>query len=375
MIYFDNGATTLPKPWKVVKQMAWALSACGNPGRGGHRQAMAAAEAIYACRCMAAKMFGAKPEQVTFTSSATHGINIALHTLIAPGDRVVTSGFEHNAVTRTLTALEAKIVPASTAMFDAEQTYREFCQALEEKTKAVVVNHVSNVFGSVQPLPEIADLCRRKGIPLVVDAAQSAGVLPLDLQRLGEAFIAMPGHKGLYGPQGTGILLSCVQPKPLLYGGTGSQSALPLMPDFLPDRLEAGTLNVPGILGLQAGLEFVQQATPEHIRSHEQRLAKRMAQGLGQIPGVRVFGDGQTQQVGVLSFVVKDRDGEEVAQALAEREIAVRAGLHCAPLAHRSAGTDQTGTVRVSFSAFNTLEEVERFLRCLRDICRGTGEM
>ncbi|MBP3588522.1 MAG: aminotransferase class V-fold PLP-dependent enzyme, partial [Clostridia bacterium] len=233
----------------------------------------------------------------------------------------------------------------------------------------VICSHVSNVFGFVQPLEEIASLCRQRGVPLIVDASQSAGVIPLDMEKLGAAFIAMPGHKGLYGPQGTGVLLcgEGVAAEPLLFGGTGSLSAVQEMPEFLPDRLEAGTHNVPGIAGLLAGVRYVRERGEARICRRERELALLAAELLRELPGVRVYAErGLRNQTGVLSFAVDGMDVGAVGAALAEQEIALRTGLHCAPLAHRSAGTWETGTVRLSFSDFNTAEEVFRLQEALK---------
>ena len=224
--------------------------------------------------------------------------------------------------------------------------------------------HVSNVYGNVLPVSAVAALCRERGVPLVIDASQSAGTLPVSLRGTGAAFIAMPGHKGLYGPQGTGLLLCGAAGEPLLPGGAGSNSLNQSMPDFLPDRHEAGTHNVCGIGGLLAGLRFVRERRPEELLARECALTALAARGLRQLPGVEVFtGPGQS---GVLSFRCRDLDCEEAAACLAEAGIAVRAGLHCAPMAHRSGGTLETGTVRVSFSAFNTSAEVRQFLQVCR---------
>ena len=279
------------------------------------------------------------------TANCTHGLNIAINTLVKPGSRVVISGFEHNAVTRPLHARKAQIAVAGRKLFCWEDTLESFENSLKKGADAVVFTHVSNVFGYILPVYELADMCRRYSVPFVIDAAQSAGMLPIDLQKLGADFIAMPGHKGLLGPQGTGLLLCAREPIPLLQGGTGSLSALQEMPDFLPDSLEAGTLNVPGIAGLSAGIAYVLEQSPQRILERESREARRCADALKKL-GFRVF-QGENQS-GTVSFV-PNMDCEEAARLLAEQGIGVRAGLHCAPLAHESAGTLDTGTVRISF--------------------------
>ena len=365
MIYFDAAATSMPKPPAVYTRALVAMRAFASPGRGGHRAAMRAAEAVYACREAAGALFDAEPERVVFTMNATHGLNIAIKTLLRAGDEAVISGFEHNAVTRPLHKLGVRTVVAGRKLFDPEDTLRAFDRAITEKTRAVICTHVSNVFGYILPVEKIAALCRECGVPLILDASQSAGVLPVHLRELGAAFIAMPGHKGLYGPQGTGILLCGRMPESLLEGGTGSLSELPQMPGFLPDAAEAGTQNVTGIYALSAGLEFIRQRGEKSILEHEVRLRRRLSQALREFPGAEIY-EG-APQTGVLSVNFRGEDCERASQRLAEHGIAVRAGLHCAPLAHESAGTLQTGTVRFSFSAFNTERQVARAAAVLKN--------
>ena len=345
MIYLDNGATSFHKPVQVRRAMLDAMIRCANPGRGGYRAAMEAANEVFRCRETAGRMFGCTPEQVVFTSNCTHGLNIAIRTLVKPGTNVVISGFEHNAVTRTLYGLGAVVHTAGRKLFDWDDILRQFDAALNTRPDAAVFTHVSNVFGYILPVAEMAGMCRARGIPFVVDAAQSAGCLPVSLEALGADFIAMPGHKGLLGPQGTGLLLCGREPEPLLTGGTGSESVRQEMPEFTPDRAEAGTLNVPGIAGLRAGMEYVEQVGTDRILSRECQCARRCAEELEKL-GMQVFYG--AHQAGTVSFR-PGMDCEAAAQILSRREIAVRAGLHCAPLAHESAGTLETGTVRVSF--------------------------
>ena len=358
MIYLDHGATSFPKLPQVRQAVAWALQNCSNPGRGGYSAAMEGAKQIFSCRSRAAKLFECGEDQVVLTGNCTHGLNIAIHTLVKPGDRVVISGFEHNAVTRPLHAREARITVAGRKLFDWEDTLEEFSRSLFGAA-AAVFTQVSNVFGYILPVEEMAALCREKGVPFIVDAAQAAGSLPVSMKKLGAHFIAMPGHKGLLGPQGTGILLCGDGAQPLLYGGTGSDSIRQDMPEDLPERLEAGTVNVPGIAGLSAGLEYLLRTGVENIGRRERRQAKRCAEGLRKL-GFRVFSG--ARQGGVVSFV-PGMDCEEAAALLADRGFALRAGLHCAPLAHESAGTLQTGTVRVSFGYDACDRMTDLFLR------------
>ncbi len=345
VIYLDNGATSFPKPPEVARAMAGALSRCANPGRGDYPAAMEAAREVYRCRSLAGELFDCPPEAVVFTGSCTQGLNMAIRTLVRPGARVAVSGFEHNAVTRPLHALGAELVVAGRRLFDWEDTLTRFRDALRSGVDAAVFTHMSNVFGYILPVEEMADMCREFKVPFVVDAAQSAGTLPVRLGRWGADFIAMPGHKGLLGPQGTGLLLCGRLPEPLFQGGTGSESKRPDMPDFLPDRGEAGTLNVPGICGLAEGLRTVSRLGLDTIHRREAEQAALCAQGLEKL-GLRPFFG--PHQGGTVSFL-PDGDCEAAAETLAGHGIAVRAGLHCAPLAHESAGTLETGTVRVSF--------------------------
>ena len=345
MTYLDHGATSFHKPDGVYWAMGCALENCANPGRGGYQAAMTAAKTVLRCREQAAKLFHCQPEQVVMTANCTHGLNIAINTLVKPGSRVVISGFEHNAVTRPLYARGAKIKVAGRKLFNWEDTLNTFEEALQKGADVAVFTHVSNVFGYILPVEEMAALCKQYGVPFVIDAAQSAGMLHVDMENLGADFIAMPGHKGLLGPQGTGLLLCGREPIPLLQGGTGSMSAAQQMPDFLPDVGEAGTLNVPGIAGLSAGIAYVKQQGIDRIFAREQQQARRCGNALEKL-GYRVF-HGE-HQGGTVSFV-PDMDCEEFAGRLGEKGIAVRAGLHCAPLAHESAGTLESGTVRVSF--------------------------
>ena len=364
MIYLDNGATSFHKPPCVGEAMIRAMQSCANPGRGGYKAAMNAARQVYACRETASKFFSCQPEQVVFTSNCTHGLNIAISTLVQPGDPVVISGFEHNAVTRPLHTIGAKITVAGRQLFDWADTLQAWEKALKTGPKAAVFTHVSNVFGYILPVEEMAALCRRYGVPFVIDAAQSAGVLSIDFEQLGAEYIAMPGHKGLLGPQGTGILLCGSLPKPLLSGGTGSNSMDAQMPDFLPDRAEAGTVNVPGIAGLDVGMRYVNRMGLDTISRRAQKQAKTCGEGLRAL-GFQVFiGE---HQAGTVSFL-PGMDCEDAASRLAERGISVRSGLHCAPLAHESAGTLATGTVRLSFGHDAAPFQTRAFLQAVKEL-------
>ena len=361
MIYLDSGATSLVKPAAVYKAVSQAMQTCGNPGRGGHRAAMAATQTVYNCRETAAELFDCQPEQVVFTSNCTHGLNIAINSLVKPGSRVVVSGFEHNAVTRPLHSLQARLQVAGRKLFDPEDTLWAFQRELDRGVDAAVFTHVSNVFGYILPIQTMAAMCRQRGIPFIIDAAQSAGSIPISLNALGADFIAMPGHKGLLGPQGTGILLCSRIPEPLMAGGTGSESIRQSMPDDLPERAEAGTLNVPGIAGLNAGLRYLKDVGVERLGGKEQVAAQECADMLRRL-GFQVYSG--PNQGGVVSFVPRC-DGEEAAEKLAGQGIALRAGLHCAPLAHESAGTLETGTVRVSFGIDACPQQIQALRRAI----------
>lgn len=371
MIYLDNAATTLRKPPEVAKAVLQAMRECANPGRGGYRAAAKAEGRVFETRRLAGELFGCRPERVCFTSNATEGLNVALRSLLRPGSRVVISGLEHNAVTRTLRAIGTETEVVTAPLFDPDAWYEGFRTALERRPEAVVCTQVSNVFGCVLPMDRIAALCAAREIPLVVDASQSAGILPVRLDAWRAAFIAMPGHKGLLGPQGTGLLLCGAEPAPLRFGGTGSQSLLQTMPESLPDRLEAGTLNVPGICGLGEGLRWLLRQKPGKLLGTEREQIRRIAGGLRTL-GVEVFaGENQT---GVLSMRIPGMDPELAALRFAEAGIALRGGLHCAPLAHRTAGTLPEGTVRLSLSPLTKQWETERFLETAgRLLSRETG--
>ena len=374
MIYLDNAATTLRKPKSVCAAMQNAVINMASPGRGGHFAAQRAADTVFACREKAAQMFGMKnPEHVVFTFNATHGLNIAIKSLVCPGDTVLITGYEHNAVVRPLCSINGvKIRIAKSPLFRPDIMLDEMEKCMTNDVDVVICTHVSNVFGYVIPISKIAKLCKERNKPLIVDASQSAGCLPIRMEEWGAQFIAMPGHKGLYGPQGTGLLLCANdQVQPLLEGGTGGASAQLSMPEYLPDRLEAGTHNVPGIAGLLEGLCYLENADINYIAEAERKLALMTKKYLSDIPGIEVFSiPNLRNQTGVLSFRAEQMDCEQIAALLGEAGIAVRAGLHCAPLAHRTAGTFESGTVRISFSPFNHPGEVHCLIRELRKIIK-----
>lgn len=374
MIYLDSAATTLIKPVSVENAVVNALRTMSSPGRGGYESAVHAAETVFACRSEAAALFNVDDvEKVVFTSNATHGLNIAISSLIKDGSRVLVSGFEHNSVTRPLHAANARITVAGRKLFDREAVVEDIKRHIPD-SDLVVCTYVSNVFGFILPIYEIAEECVHSGVPLIVDASQAAGILELDFARLHAAFAAMPGHKGLMGPQGTGILLCGEAGMPLLHGGSGSDSLLQLMPEYLPDRLEAGTHNVCGIAGLCAGIKYVRAVGTNNIAAKEKRLLNIAARELADDRYTELFTGAEGTQTGVLSIRSRVADCETIAEALYSRGICVRSGLHCAPTAHESAGTLKTGTVRLSFSPFVTEEQVRAACGEIKEINAGLAE-
>lgn len=359
MIYLDCAATSLQKPRTVVAASCWAMDHFASPGRGSHRPAMRAADCVLDCRMLIAEYFNVDdPSKVIFTFNATHALNIAIDSLVSAGDKVVVSGYEHNAVWRPLVAKGADICIARSPLFDPEASIEAYRKALPG-AKCAVCCHVSNVFGFIQPLAEIAALCHEYNVPLIVDASQSAGIIPIDFAELDAAFIAMPGHKGLMGPQGTGVLLCNSETRPILFGGTGSNSQSAEMPDFLPDQLEAGTHNVTGIAGLSAGVRYLLSMPKDSVLSHEQALRECFVRRIKDLEGITIYtSEDRSCQSGVLSAVTNNIPCEIFAEKLGNMGICVRAGLHCAPMAHESAGTAGSGTIRFSFSPFNTCREI-----------------
>lgn len=368
MIYLDNAATTLIKPVSVERAVVRAMRSMASPGRGSHSPAMLAAETVYNCRIAAAALFNAPdPENIVFTMNATHGLNIAIKSFAKAGTRVVVSGFEHNSVTRPLYNIGADIVTAGVKLFDPENTLEAFDGALKNAELAVCT-HVSNAFGYILPIYEIAQLCKKHSVPLIVDASQSAGIIDLDFQKLSAKFVAMPGHKGLFGPQGTGILICGELGKPLMCGGSGSDSIPQSMPEYLPDRLEAGTHNVCGIAGLLEGIRYVQSMGTAAIYKHDHELMELMRDTLAADKTIEIFSGADMTQAGVLSIRSSAMDCESISDKLNAHGICVRSGMHCAPFAHRSAGTMDTGTVRFSFSPFTSVNEIVIVCRTLQEI-------
>ncbi len=357
MIYLDNAATTFPKPECVVNAVTEFMQSCGgNPGRGGHSLARKSAEKIYECReAMANFIKASSPEEIIFTKNTSEAINLAIKGSVKPGDEIILSSMEHNSVLRSAVNTEKAGITVKIARADSSGLVKpeNIIPLISDKTRLICIIHASNVCGTVNPVKEICSVARSKGILTLVDAAQSAGILDVDASF--SDMIAFAGHKGLYGPFGTGILYlnKNVKLNTLIEGGTGSMSESALMPDITPDRYEAGTLNACGIAGLCKGIEFV---TSEGIREKELELVRFMAEQFSVIKGVRIIGKPST---GVLGLRTIGHDCVSIAERLdSEYDIAVRAGLHCAPMAHRTLGTISDGLLRVSAGFMNTKEEI-----------------
>ena len=381
LIYLDNAATSHPKPEIVIQAMeAFMRNVGGNPGRSGHRLSIEAGRIIFETREKIAALFGiSDSSRVIFGQNATEAINLGLKGLLRRGDHVITSSMEHNSVMRPLRALEREgidltVVPCSREGF---LDPAEIQKAIRKNSRMVVLNHGSNVVGTLLPLAPVGKICRNHGILFMVDAAQTAGVIPIDMEKEKIDLLALTGHKALFGPQGTGglVLGERVNEKnlePLKRGGTGSRSELEEQPDFLPDRCESGTPNAVGLTGLRAGLDFILGVGIERIRDHEKRLTTRLIQGLQEIPGAIVYGSGDAEkQCATVSFNLKNWMPSDLSFRLDEEfGILTRVGLHCAPSAHKTIGTFPEGTVRVSMSYLNTGEEIEQALQAIKTLVR-----
>jgi len=376
MIYFDNAATSWPKPAPVCATPSdYFGDAGGNPGRSGHRMSIAAARVVENARETLADFFHAgDPSRIAFTQNATHALNLALYGLLRPGDHVVTTSMEHNSVMRPLRHLESRGVEVTVVACAADGTLdvQSVRRAIRPDTRLLVTTHASNVAGTLIPVAEFGALAREKGVFYLVDAAQTAGAVPIDVHESRVDLLAFTGHKALLGPTGTGGLYirEGMELTPLMRGGTGSDSAHEIQPQFLPDAHESGTLNVAGIAGLAAGARFVSELGIEAVRTHEQELVAQFLDGASDIPGIALYGPRDAKlQCGVISFNLAAAVPSEVGLILDQSfEIMARTGLHCAPSAHRTLGTFPAGTVRFSFGWFNTPAEVEIALKALKVI-------
>lgn len=376
MIYWDNAATTWPKPPAVIQSVGQALNRYGaNPGRAGHRMAMETAGQVFACRQEIADFFGlSDPAGVVFTPNCTTALNMVIGGILSNGGRAVCSNLEHNAVVRPLAALfgGASRYDAVDWSPDPEELVERFHRAIRPDTKLLICTHCSNVFGVVMPIRELGKLAHDHGLLFCVDAAQSAGVLPINMEEDNIDYLCVAPHKGLYAPMGTGLLLCGESDRipPFVRGGTGSYSMLAEQPSELPDRLESGTPNTPGICGLREGIRFVKQQGMETIHRHEIACLQRVYERLVGCSRMRFYTPYPTveKSAPVLSLNVEGIPSEEVASRLDEYGVAVRAGLHCAPWAHRRFATLPTGTVRLAPSAFSSIEEAEKISKVFLQI-------
>jgi len=375
-VYFDNAATSYPKPPSVYEAINFTLQHVGaNPGRGEHSLSQSANRIIFKARETIAEFFNIpNSRNIVFTSNGTEAINLALKGFLKPGDHGIISSMEHNSVVRPLNSLKKDGVNVTIVQCDKEGKLNPdyVFKEIKENTRLIVLTHASNVTGTILPVEEIGEIAAKKGIPLLVDAAQTAGTIPIDVLRNNISLLACPGHKSLLGPQGTGFLYICegFNLKPLIEGGTGSNSELSEQPDFLPDRFQSGTLNTPGIAGLKAGIEFINKKSIQTIKEHEDMLSKTFINKLKEINRVRIYGPlSIKEKTAVVSFNIKGKDSADIATALDEKyQIMVRVGLHCSPHAHKTIGTFPDGTIRVSFSIFNTVHEIDYFIDSLKVI-------
>jgi cysteine desulfurase family protein len=379
LVYLDNSATSWPKPKEVLESIRKAIEQYGaNPGRSGHKLAIEAARIIYETREALAELFGLEdPERVILTKNVTEALNLVLYGFLKPGDHVITSSMEHNSVMRPLRDLEKKGVEVTQirASEKGEIDPQDVLKSIRKNTKLIVLVHLSNVTGTIMPVEEVLKISKDHGIPLLLDAAQSAGTIPINLKELPVDLLAFTGHKGLFGPQGTGGLIINTEGlekriEPLMRGGTGSKSEEEEQPEFLPDKYESGTPNTPGIAGLGEGVRFILKEGIERIREKKEKLTLKLIEGLKEIKGVKLYGPlDPKKQIGIVSFNLEGKSPSEVSHLLDEKyNILSRPGLHCAPSAHKSIGTFPFGTVRFSVGYFNTEEEIEYAIRAVRDL-------
>ena len=375
MIYFDNAATTLQKPPQVAEAVKDAILTMGNASRGAHDAALSSMRILYETRSMLCEMFhGDSPERTVFAMNSTMALNTVIQGLFAPGDHVITTALEHNSVLRPLYLMETRgvaltIIPADTR---GNIDYDDFEKNIRPSTRAVVCTHASNLTGNVLDLVRIGEICRRHGLCLVVDASQTAGVLPIDMQKMGISVLCFTGHKGLMGPQGTGGLLikEGVSIRPLMVGGSGVHSYSKTHPSELPTALEAGTLNSHGIAGLHAALTYLKDQGTEKLYEKEYLLMRTFYEGVRTIPSVKVYGDFDSgRRAPIVTLNIGDYDSGQVSDELLTRfHIATRAGAHCAPLMHEALGTKEQGAVRFSFSHFNTMGEIRQGIEAVRTL-------
>lgn len=377
LIYLDHAATSWPKPPEVTDAVMKAmLHDAANPGRGSHAMAVRASRILFDTRKQLAKLFNIRnPNDIAFTSNTTMALNMAIKGFVKPGDHVIATSVEHNSVRRPLHYLEQQMKLEVTYM-ESDTTGRIRVEAIEDaiqsNTSLIIVNHSSNLLGTILPVADVGVIAKKHGVKLLVDAAQSAGILPIDVQAMGIHMLAFPGHKGLLGPQGTGGLYIApeLELEPLLHGGTGSQSEAPHQPLVRPDRYEAGTQNTPGLAGLQAGVRHVLSETVDRIYAHEWELTQRLLEGLHGVEGIHLMGPSLGEaRTGIVAFYMDGVDPSELSFILDQHyHIAVRAGFHCTPLAHAAAGTSSTGAVRASVGLSTTVDEVDACIQAVKEI-------
>ena len=375
MIYLDNAATTLKKPEGVAQAMTKALCSMGNSGRGAHNATLDASRMIYGTREKLAELFHVPdPLRIAFTCNATEALNIAIQGVLNPGEHVITTVCEHNSVLRPVFRMEKQNVSYSLLPADQKgvMQYDELPKLLRKETKAIIITHASNLTGNVTDIKRVSEFAREHGLLLIVDASQTAGCIPINVEEMGIDILCFTGHKGLMGPQGTGGIYVreglCV--RPLKVGGSGVRSFDREHPDTMPTALEAGTLNGTGIAGLSASVSYILEQGVSRIHQKEMELALRLKKGVESIPGITIYGDYEhSDRTAIVSLNLGDTDSAEVSDWLWEDyEIAVRSGAHCAPLMHKTLGTEDQGAVRFSFSCFNTEEEVDTAIEALKEL-------
>ncbi len=377
MIYLDNTATTFPKHESVINSMLYAQKSVGaNAGRAGHKASVRAGEIVFSARDKIADMFSCQSENVVFTLNCTMSLNMAIKGVLKAGDHVIISSLEHNSVLRPVHKMTEKGVTYSVFSVsprDDEKTLSDLKSLFRKNTKAVVCTAMSNVFGTILPIEKIGKLCKEKGVIFILDAAQAAGTKVIDMEKMNIDILCMPGHKGLFGPMGTGLLLLNGKTKTdtFIEGGTGSFSMDINQPSALPDRLESGTLNLSGIAGLSAGVSFIKRVGISAIEQKERCLVDILKEDLSVIPNIRVYDDMHSEKgSNVLSLCVGSLHSEKVARLLDERGFAVRGGYHCAYLAHKNYGTEKYGAVRVSVGYFNSKKDIKNLIFCLYKIAK-----
>lgn len=377
MIYLDNAATSYPKPERVYREMLFCMEKyCANPGRGGHKISLQSGRAVFKTREIISDFFNIKnPMQVVFTKNATEAINIGIKGVLKEGDHVITTCMEHNSVIRPLKALEKdNIIELTIVQGDefGEVDPEDIKRAVKSNTRLIASTLSSNVNGIIMPVKDIGMIAKEKGVLFLIDAAQGAGSIKIDVDELNADMLAFPGHKGLLGPQGTGGLYvrEGIKINPLIFGGTGSNSESFIQPDTFPDIFESGTLNTPGIVGLGHGIEYINKVGLNSINKFKHELVKTIYEGLSELKNVKIYSRPEiSKNSGIVAFNFDDVESNEVSYVLDKvYNVATRAGLHCSPLAHNSLKTIKTGAVRLSVGCFNTLEEVKTVLKFLKEI-------